>query len=245
MRTADVQSTLSLEAGPAILSVIGKDEQSSLDAMKLEGLERRAAELDLVKKITGAASAFALSQVHGTAALRVHAATPAGPPFPEADALYSSDSGVCLVVRTADCMPLFFVAAGASPVCGVIHAGWRGLAAGIISQTVRLVLQEMEQAGQAAESLSLFSGPCISGEHYEVGPEVASRFSIVSVAAGKPHVDLAENAALEVERLSLEYPGVRFHFHRDFSACTVRDNRQYYSHRKGDTGRNLNLLHIR
>lgn len=239
-----MQSTLSLEAGPAILSVIGKDEQSSLDA-NLEGLERRAAELELVKEITGAKRAFALSQVHGTAAVRIHAGAHSGPPFPEADALYSSDSGVCLVIRTADCMPLFFVAQGAANVCGVIHAGWRGLAAGIVNQTLRLVLQEMEQEGQAAETISLFTGPCISGEHYEVGPEVASQFPLVSMTAGKHHVDLVENAALEVERLSREIPAVRFHFHRDFSACTVRDNRQYYSHRKGDTGRNLNLLHIR
>lgn len=243
-----MQSTLSLEAGPAILSVMGKDEQSPLDAMNLEGMERRAAELDLVKQFTGARAVFALSQTHGALAVRIDSSTFPGPPFPEADALYSSMSGVCLVVRTADCMPLFFTASRlGSPgeaVSGIIHAGWRGLAAGIITRTLRSVIQEIGDSGEET-LVNLFTGPCISGENYEVGTDVAARFEIVSMAAGKPHVDLTENAMLAVERIAREYPRVRFNFQRDFAACTVKENHRYYSHRKGDTGRNLNLLYIR
>lgn len=214
-----------------------------LDRLSLGPLERRALELELVERLTSA-KAYALNQVHGTLAVRIQKDTPAGAPYPEADALYSSESGVVLVVRTADCMPLFFVVHGDRPVCGVIHAGWRGLAAGIISKTLLKVLNEMQAEGSRTDSIDLFTGPCISGEAYEVGPEVASHFELVLKTESRPHVDLLANAALEIERFGAAR-NIGTRLFRDFFACTAGENSRYYSHRKGDTGRNLNILHIR
>jgi YfiH family protein len=213
-----------------------------LDAQNLEGSERRAAELALVQKHTGARAVYALDQVHGTRAVRIDSASDPFP-FPQADALYSSESGVCLVVRTADCMPVYFVAAGERPVSGIIHAGWRGLAAGILSKTLRAVIAEMTAAGSPPQSVDLFLGPCISGDAYEVGRDVADHFEIVIETRERPHIDLASNAELEIERLEKEH-GLPMRFLRDLTACTVKDNGRYYSHRKGDRGRNLNFLYL-
>ena len=149
-----------------------------------------------------------------------------------------------MVVRTADCMPVAFVAAAERPVCGIIHAGWRGLAAGILSKTLGRVLLEMKEEGRPAESLELFIGPCISGDAYEVGRDVADHFELCIETAGRPHVDLTANAVLEIERFETAH-NLPVRLIRDFAACTVKDNSEYYSHRKGDRGRNLNFLYIR
>lgn len=238
-----MQSTLSQKAGPAIFSVIGKAELEALDRQNLEGSERRAAEIALIKERTNARAVYALDQVHGDQAIQIDADTPAQPPYPKADALYSSENGVCLVVRTADCMPVYFAAAGKVPVFGIIHAGWRGLAAGILTKTLARVLAQMENNGSPAESLDVFVGPCISGSAYEVGRDVSDHFELVIETADRPHVDLAANAALEIERFQASHKlPARFH---SPAACTVKDNAHYYSHRKGDRGRNLNFLYIK
>lgn len=237
-----MQSTLILEAGPAILSVAGRNEQKDLDRRGLEGPARRLEELALARRITAMDRAYSLSQVHGTRALYINGDEPEGPPFPEADALYTDRRGICLVVRTADCMPVFFTALGpdSRTVCGIIHAGWRGLAAGIVTRT----LAEADELLGGASAIALYAGPCISGEHYEVGEEVAAHFEIVDRSRPRAHVDLVLNLEAEAMRFQ-ESRRIPVTLDTNFAACTAGRNADYYSHRKGDTGRNLNLLFIR
>ena len=105
-----------------------------------------------------------LQQVHGTAA--VNAAACAARPV--ADASWSQQPGVVCAVLTADCLPLLLCDRQGRSIAAV-HAGWRGLAAGVIEQTVAAM------AVPAAELLA-WMGPAISQAAYTVGDEVRAEF---------------------------------------------------------------------
>ncbi len=105
-----------------------------------------------------------LRQVHGIAV--VDAASVAGEP--EADASVARQSNVVCAVKAADCLPVL-LADDAGSVVGAAHAGWRGLAAGVIEATVK----EMRVAPR---SLIAWLGPAIGPKVYEVGEEVRAAF---------------------------------------------------------------------
>ena len=224
--------TLRLQLTSARISVLAKRELSSLDHSDEQDL--RLGELEAARRITGK-KVFSLKQVHGTDAVQVEdKSQQTGIYFAEADAVFTSRKDVALMVRTADCLPLFFEGRGEETWVGVIHAGWRGLAAGIIQSTLSRVIE----LGKIA-TLKIAPGPCISGKNYEVGLEVAERFRVKESKGAKFHVDLIENA-----KEQWNFPGVQIELLEDFRGCTVDNYDLYYSHRKGDMGRNLNLIHI-
>ena len=105
-----------------------------------------------------------LRQVHGSRVVRVNA--PAGPGWdpPEADGAFSSDPHAVLAVLTADCLPVALAATDGS-VLGVAHAGWRGLAEGVIEALVA----QMRRPGI---ELAAWLGPAIGPASFEIGPEV-------------------------------------------------------------------------
>src|SRR5690606_28534580 len=118
-----------------------------------------------------------LRQVHGTGVLVVDRALPAGDATaerarmaaePEADAAVTAAQGVVLAVLTADCLPVVFASRDGRRV-GAAHAGWRGLAAGVLENTV---------AAMAAppETLLAWLGPAAGPLAYEVGAEVRDAF---------------------------------------------------------------------
>jgi YfiH family protein len=105
-----------------------------------------------------------LRQVHGN---KVLIEPPAGKP-PQADAAVTRKSGVVCAVLTADCLPVIFAAADGSELA-VAHAGWRGLAGGVLEATVHAMSTE------PAEILA-WLGPAISQANFEVGAEVREKF---------------------------------------------------------------------
>jgi YfiH family protein len=165
-----------------------------------------------------------LDQVHGAEVVTV-----TGPGVrATADAAVTAIRGVPLVVLTADCAPIAIIADDA---VGVVHAGWRGLLAGVVPAAV----DALRAIGTG--SVRAVIGPCIRPDHYEFGSgdlaRVAARFGDVVVAGtvdGRPALDLAA--------------GVRAAFAEcgvldvaDDGACTFGD-RRYFSHRRdGVTGR--------
>ncbi len=110
-------------------------------------------------------------QVHGTEVLMVSpGALPA--PASEADGLVTDAAEVVLGVKTADCLPVFFE----DPVCravGVVHAGWRGLQAGVLETAVAKLTHAY---GSRPADLTVGIGPAIRGCCYEVGPEFRALF---------------------------------------------------------------------
>jgi YfiH family protein len=105
-----------------------------------------------------------LNQVHGTTVVEAQHY----PAAPEADACYSRSSDWACVVRTADCLPLLLCSRSGDEVAAV-HAGWRGLADGVIEAT-------LVQLNTAPEDLLAWMGPAIGPDNFEVGAEVRSAF---------------------------------------------------------------------
>lgn len=109
-------------------------------------------------------------QVHG-AAVAVVGARDAGRSLPDADGLATAEPGVVLAVHAADCLPLLFADPRTGAVAAV-HAGWRGLAAGIPVEAVRVLADRFDVR---AEDLLVAVGPSIGPCHYEVDEPVMAR----------------------------------------------------------------------
>ncbi|MBT8216571.1 MAG: polyphenol oxidase family protein [Acidimicrobiia bacterium] len=133
-----------------------------------------------------------MSQVHGTNVVLV-----TEPGTTEAsDGLVTGLAGLPLAVRTADCVPVVLHAPRA---VGVVHAGWRGLAAGVVAAAIDV----MRRTGQDPERAAI--GPSIGPCCYEVGDEVIAAFDgrAVQTRQGTPSVDLWSEAAAQLEGLEV------------------------------------------
>lgn len=145
---------------------------------------------------------------------------------PDADALWADEPGIALVVVTADCVPIL-LADPSSRRIGVVHAGWRGLVAGVVEETVR--------AMGSPETLAAFVGPAIGPCCYEVGEDVAERAAeklgdVVYRRGDRTHLDLWRSAAT-----ALAGAGVREVW--PAALCTKCEPDRFYSHRAGARGR--------
>lgn len=139
----------------------------------------------------------ALRQVHSARVVTVDTPGPHG----EGDALVTTARGLALSVITADCVPVLVATPAA---VAAIHAGWRGLAAGVIPAALR------ELPGLAAGARA-WLGPAIGPCCYEVSEEVAAEVTAASAPdaavpgpAGRPHLDLRRAAALQLAAAGVE-----------------------------------------
>jgi YfiH family protein len=169
-------------------------------------------------------------QVHGTNILE-HGAGPGLDGWLRADGAdghLTVAPGIACAVTVADCVPVFI--AHASGAVALLHAGWRGTAAGIVGKGIRVLAER----GLAAGDLRVHLGPAICGRCYVVGPEVFEQLTTWTTARAR-NVDLrallAEQAkAAGVTRITVsEY-------------CTKCDNDRFFSHRAGDAGRQVAVL---
>jgi YfiH family protein len=154
-----------------------------------------------------------------------------------ADAAFTRMPGVVCAVLTADCLPVLLCDEGGAVVAAV-HAGWRGLAAGVIEATVAAL-------GVPGERLLAWLGPAIGPTNFEVGDEVRNAFmaqNAASAAAFEPGAGdkwLCDLYLLARQRLTVL--GVCHITSADF--CTVRDQDRFYSFRRdGVTGRMVSLI---
>jgi hypothetical protein len=168
-------------------------------------------------------------QVHGTIVRVVQAAAPDGATPCEADGQATATAGLAAMVLTADCLPVAISGEGA---VAMVHAGWRGLAGGVIEQGV-LALRRLGATGPLQAAIGPGAGPCC----YEVGEEVRGAF-----AAEGPEVYRGRNLDLKaIARRRLERAGARVH---DTGLCTIcSDPSLFFSHRrdKGVTGRQAGI----
>jgi YfiH family protein len=174
-----------------------------------------------------------LSQVHGTHC--VDAAT--ARPGEQADASFSRQRGVVCAVLTADCLPVLLCDERAT-VVGIAHAGWRGLAAGVIEATVAA----MDEPGSR---LMAWLGPAIGPQAFQVGGEVRDIFLAGDATAAEAFVPAAEGKWLcDIYRLArrrLRALGIRRVASADF--CTVNDAQRWFSFRRdGVSGRMASLI---
>lgn len=189
----------------------------------------------------GPAVAVRPVQVHGTKVVVVSDAEGPGPG--EADALVSDTPGLAVAIVTADCVPILLADASAGVVAAV-HAGWRGLAAGVVSRGVEALLAR----GADPTRLRAAIGPHIGSGCYEVDEPVIAglraRFGVLAQAALAPtragHAELSL-AALVGE--DLRGSGVlAAHIGSAAAACTRCEPRRFHSYRR-DGPRAGRLLH--
>lgn len=164
-----------------------------------------------------------LQQVHGTRVADADSATTRR----EADGVVARRPGSVCAIMTADCLPVLLCDRDGT-VVGAAHAGWRGLAAGVLENTVAAM-------GVAPERLLAWLGPAIGPQAFEVGPEVRGAFEKADPRASQAFVPgastgkyLADICALA--RLRLQAAGVR-EIHGG-GLCTVGDAASYFSYRR-------------
>ncbi|WP_066265228.1 peptidoglycan editing factor PgeF [Hydrogenophaga palleronii] len=198
-----------------------------------------AANRERLAALTAPARPVFLQQVHGTEVLRL---SPNSADGSVADACVAQGPGLAATIMVADCLPVLLAHASGTAVAAA-HAGWRGLANGVIEATVR-ALRETAGEGEVLAWL----GPCIGPQAFEVGPEVCEAFVGADHEAALhfwPHTEgkfLADLPALARRRL--QAAGVSNVHGNDGSAawCTVTQASQFFSHRRdalrlGSTGR--------
>ncbi len=176
-----------------------------------------------------------LHQVHGTDVVVVGDFDQP----PKADASVGRSMGDVCVIRTADCLPVLFVANDASEVAAA-HAGWRGLAAGVLENTVAAMRS-------SPETVLAWFGPAISAQAFEVGAEVREAFLVTDSSAsdcfavnerGRWQADL-----FALARRRLKNCGVEAVF--GGGLCTYSDSTRFCSYRKDpNCGRMISVVAI-
>lgn len=188
-----------------------------------------------------------LNQVHGTRVVVLNEASPDGL---QADGCVSTQRGVACTVMVADCLPVLFTTAQGGVVAAA-HAGWRGLAAGVLEATLQelwaqaQVLRPLVAMNSIVSETLAWLGPCIGPQAFEVGAEVREAFVALqprSASLFRPHGPgkyLADLVGLA--RARLQAVGVTQIHGNDGSPawCTVGNPARYFSHRRdgGVSGR--------
>ena len=186
-----------------------------------------------------------LNQVHGANVVRLTAADLAPDALAhDADGAVTTEPGIACTVQVADCLPVLFAAPGGRAV-GAAHAGWRGLAAGVLEATLA---QVCEVAHCAPGEVRAWLGACIGPAQFEVGPDVLAAFGVspqtddsprfIATAAGKWLADLPALARdrLKAAGVSAVSGG---------QGCTVAEPSRFFSFRRDRiTGRMAALVWI-
>lgn len=155
----------------------------------------------------------------------------------ETDALITNEAGLCLAVMSADCVPIL-IYDEVNGAVAAIHSGWRGTVAKILEKT----LQAMNvRYGTRGEDIIAGIGPSVCQDSYEVGDEVVESINssfknaaelLVATSPGKAKLDL-----WKANKTQLVDFGVREARIEISDLCTVKNNRHFFSARKGDSGR--------
>ena len=192
----------------------------------------------------GGARPVWLDQVHGARVIDATSVDLSGPP-PQADASWTNQVGRACVVMVADCLPVLFAHRRGGFVAAA-HAGWRGLAAGVLEATLHTVCRH---SGSAPSDWRVWIGPAIGPHHFEVGADVlealgesGSGFRPKSVGPdGQPRwwADLPGLARSRLQALGV----TDIHLS---GRCTAGEPDDFFSHRRdGRTGRQAVAIWLR
>jgi polyphenol oxidase len=182
-------------------------------------------------------SVYDVWQVHGVNVIITETARPPGMNPLEADAILTNTPGITLLMRFADCVPVF-LHDPVQKVIGIVHAGWMGTVRG----TVRAAVKAMQaRFGSAPADIMAGIGPSIGPDHYKIGPDVVAQvrqaygrdsMHLLREQAGAFHFDLWSANRLTLEQAGVEKIEVA-------GLCTACHTDDWYSHRAehGKTGR--------
>jgi len=167
-------------------------------------------------------------QVHGTTVLTHRGGWEGLLRTGLADGHLAAERGIILSVSIADCVPIFL--AHPSGLVAILHSGWRGTVARIVDEGVKA----FARLGLGPDELTMHLGPSICGRCYEVSEDV--REQLTGEPATRPgNVDLRSLIAGHAQELGVRNISVS-------SSCTKCDNDRFFSHRAGDTGRQIAVI---
>jgi YfiH family protein len=162
---------------------------------------------------------------------------------PSADAIVSDDPSCAVSVRVADCVPVL-LSSGDGRLVAAVHAGWRGVVAGVVPKAVEVLQSRCD--GEIVAAI----GPAIGAGNFQVGMEVVEEFRRVFGAeapaqiqcGGKAHVDLRAGIVLQLRDCGISLDRID-----TTDRCTFRDTDEFFSHRreKGVTGRMAAIISCR
>ena len=173
-------------------------------------------------------------QVHGATILQHDHRNAATILCDDADGHVTATPGLLLAVSVADCVPIFVVDADRQAIA-LLHAGWRGVAGGVLENGV----QALQRNGSSADNLFVHLGPAICGRCYEVGPEVHEALGRPRPAGNTP-VDLYAALAGRAADIGIPLSQVSAS-----AFCTRCNGDTFFSHRAGRRERQMGLLGIR
>ncbi|AOM40909.1 purine nucleoside phosphorylase YfiH [Xenorhabdus hominickii] len=177
-----------------------------------------------------------LEQVHGTRVITLDGQSLENQ---QADAVYTNVPGQVCAVMTADCLPVLFCSISGDEVAAA-HAGWRGLCAGVLENTV-------SQFSTKPEMIRVWLGPAIGPEKFEVGGEVREAFTATHsefAQAFTPYGDKFLANIYLLAKLKLQSLGITEIF--GGTACTATEESNFFSYRRdGNTGRMATLIWLR
>lgn len=168
---------------------------------------------------------------------------------PQADAMVSDRPEKMLTVRVADCVPVLLAGSdefGTVRAVGAVHAGWRGIIAGVVPAAVEAMKINFDLG---PEALMAAVGPHIGLEHFEVGPEVTAAFEAAGLGEAvrrggwaRPHIDLGRAVVMQLRRAGVAAGRIDVDEY-----CTYRDSDLFYSYRRDGecTGRMAAVIAMR
>lgn len=199
-----------------------------------------------------------LNQTHSTDVIRIESVMSQEL---AADAAVTSYSGIVCAVLTADCLPILLCDASGSHVAA-IHAGWRGLAGGIVNNTVKALVESIHtDTKEVSPTIYAWLGPAIGPDHFEVGEDVRAVFlspkNTIRFAQDKQHnyAELCDQAfqpkdnnkyladIYQLATIALNASGINHIYGGGF--CTVCEDSRFFSYRRNNiTGRMASFITI-
>jgi len=158
--------------------------------------------------------------------------------FPGFDGMVTREPRILLAISAADCAAVLLADAEAR-VIGACHSGWRGTVARISARTV----DAMERLGARRDHIHAYISPCISAEHFEVGPEVAEHFDAAFIHYQpdhpKPFIDMKGAITAQLQEAGVPAQAIEVS-----PICTYARTDTFFSHRaeSGQTGRMMGFI---
>ncbi|MFW6058843.1 MAG: peptidoglycan editing factor PgeF [Phycisphaeraceae bacterium] len=210
------------------LATLEKSEQSDANTAVAENFRRLRRALGCERAVR-----VEVKQVHGTAVWSPPADPVKPSDAPQADALVTDRPNQLLTVRVADCVPVL-LAERTGRVVAAVHAGWRGVVAGVVPETLKAMHARFDVP---AEAVVAAIGPHIGVTPFEVGPEVAEAFEAAALAETidrtidvKPHVDLGRAVRCQLQRGGVPAAAID-----DGAGCTYQQDDLFFSYRRDGT----------
>tara|TARA_Y100001970_G_scaffold215744_1_gene264047 strand:- start:4265 stop:4969 length:705 start_codon:yes stop_codon:yes gene_type:complete len=174
-----------------------------------------------------------MNQIHGTSVQVINDYV--YQPIENTDALFTNSSKVSLAIMSADCLPIAIANSEGTEIA-LIHAGWRGLASGIIDKTLKMFDLDNRE-------LNAWLAPCISQKEYEVGNDVYEAFikldeesvkSFKKINSRKWLFDMKGQATRILDRSGVSVSQSNY--------CTYKDEELFYSYRRDKTDKRILTL---